>query len=100
MENNLNELVHELESQTGDLNLKVITLNDVREVIGHLRDDMDNVNIETLRISFREFHQTIRLMDDLLKYTVDDLNQVNDELKNTKQQLFEKFIKQEVQHEA
>ncbi|NWO14669.1 hypothetical protein [Virgibacillus sp.] len=96
----LKELVKVLDTQTGDLNLKVITLNDVQEVIGHLREDMDNINEQDVRFYFRDFHQTVRIMDELLRYTVDELNQVNVELHNTMQAIFEKVIKQEVQHEA
>lgn len=87
------DLVFKLESEIASVNLKVITLNDIRTLMGRLRDDMDNVNEKEIRIYFMDYHRSIRVLDELIWHTVNDLNKANEKLYELHQYLFDKVVK-------
>ncbi len=97
MENNkVVELVQELESALGNINLNKETLNDMQTELTHLREDMDNTKTENVTHAFIiQFHRKVRVLDDLMSYLVGDLNDNYGKTEEIKQALFEKVVRNE-----
>jgi len=93
MENSIKEHVHELDSQLGKILLNVSTINDVRTLLGHVRENMDNLDPKQAHFYFYELHHKVRLMDDLMKYATNELNANYEAAQDAKQHLFDKIVR-------
>jgi len=90
----LKDLAGELDTDITSIIGKVITLNDLKTVIAHLRIKMDGIDERESRIHFMELHRSIRLIDDLFRYTVNELKKDVNEAEKTSEVLFKKIIKE------
>ncbi|WP_172373530.1 hypothetical protein [Sporosarcina jiandibaonis] len=88
----IKHLTQELESEVGSLNLQVITMGDIQTTLGHLRVDMDNV--KNLRLQFDEFHRTVRMLDDLMRYNMIDLMEDLKNIQYLKEGLFDAAVRE------
>lgn len=71
------QLVCELENVVSSLQDRLTTLTDVTDMlvrIVRLRGDIENLNEAELRDYSMESHRTIRVVSELLKYTVNDVD--------------------------
>lgn len=89
---NLKDLAHELDREMGSINCSIITLEDVRTLTAHLREDMDNVNQDYLKFEFRDFHRTVRVLDELMRYTVKELENNFNKAYDIKSAIFKKVV--------
>lgn len=90
----LEELAQELDNEVSSVAVKLGTLNDVRTVLGQLRIKMDNLDESNARIYFHEIHTSVRLIDDLIEYTMEKLNVEFAEIEETKEVLFQKIVRE------
>lgn len=93
-ERTLYNLAHEMDYQCGAISLNLETLNDIRTIAGKLCVDMDNVKPEDARFQFHEFFHHVRVIENLLRYTVNELNKNYDELDKTKETIFVEVVRQ------
>jgi len=89
----IKELVHSLEDDVGNIVSRIITLQDVKSELGVLRVDMDNLKKGTERIALINFHRKVRILDDLVSYTVSELEENYHQIQDTKDELFNKVVK-------
>ena len=62
---------------------------DIRTMLGHLRMNFDNVKKEELQFRFNDFHRQIRVLDDLMSYTMKDLSEEYGQLSEISDLVFE-----------
>lgn len=91
----IKDLIFELDSETGSINSKAITLDDINTLIGQLRIAMDNVDEKDVRLHYSDYHRKVRILDELIRYTVNDLNKDLEKLYEIKENLFNEVIRGE-----
>lgn len=84
----LQALASELDSHLGGVYANKCSLNDIKTVLGDLREDMDNADYEDVKSLFREFSLKVRVLDDLMRYTVGELNDNHHKASVTKDEFF------------
>lgn len=84
----LNKLVSKLEYELGGVNLKIETLNNVNFEFGQLR-----ASIEEDEFCIIDLTNKIKLLDDLLTYTMDSLNKDFQNTTETTNAIFNIIIK-------
>lgn len=80
----LSDLAHELDNGISHIAVKLGTLGDARTVLGQLRMDLDNIDEKDARLYFHKFHLQIRLIDDLIHYTMNSLDDQFEEVRDIK----------------
>lgn len=70
-------------------------MDDVRTVLGQLRVEMEDTKDEHKRNTFHHFHTRIRLIDDLIRYTMNSLNDGFERAEDTKNMNFAKVVKED-----
>lgn len=79
---NLMDAALELESHAGSISLRVETLDDISTNLKHLQADMDKaVYRGTQAISYEENHREVRILAELMYWTMHELIQNQEELK-------------------
>ncbi|WP_289891450.1 hypothetical protein [Virgibacillus pantothenticus] len=93
-------MLHDLDSFIGTAISKTESLSDIEVEFSQLIEK-GLMNPEEWGAMERiEVQRKMRLLDDLLWYTVNELKQANNELRNTMNEMFKKKITEEMQHEA
>lgn len=83
------ELVMNLDTELGSINLMVVTLVDVQEEFGHLRFSMDEAAYRgDEKICFQEFHTQVRILSELMRYSMDELMKSIQSTTSIKRELF------------
>lgn len=83
------ELTFKLDIKLGAIGANLSTLNDVKDKLGYLREDMDTAVYRGLEQAyFQEFHRTVRILDDLIRYSMEELNTNFDETNEISHLLF------------
>lgn len=89
----LYDIVHVLSDGMGEVFCNLVTLRAVRTELNYLREDMDSTNPEDMRYSIVQFHHKVRLLDDLLSYTVDELGENFKQTNEASDQLFHEIVR-------
>lgn len=89
----LNDIVHTLSEGMGNIFCNLVTLRAVRTELNYLREDMDSTNPEDMKYSIIEFHHKVRLLDDLMSYTIDELDENFKQTNETSDQLFHEIVR-------
>ncbi|MBE1557006.1 hypothetical protein [Sporosarcina limicola] len=85
---NLKILALDLDNELNAIGCDVIALNDIRELVAHLRIKMDNIDEKDARLYFNEFHRSVRVLDELCVSAMDSLNTNHAAAQEIKQEIF------------
>lgn len=72
----LKELTYDFESNVGALSINLETLDNINTELGYIAEDFRNTNVANLTdmgLMFRDVNHKVRLLSDLLRYTVNEL---------------------------
>lgn len=103
-EKNLRDLAFELDEIVNSIIANVHTLKDVEDELYKIRDEMDsielNINKDTSDLiagllKFLELHKPVRIINDLLYYSVNDLKENCEICRKTADMVFKKVVKEE-----
>ncbi|MEK5100934.1 hypothetical protein MKX83_02925 [Cytobacillus sp. FSL M8-0252] len=96
MENKtVRNLVHDLDFELGEIGLRSSVLDDIQTLMYQLVTDMnDKVHLGQERHYFREWHRELRVLSELLHYTVNDLKEEYESTRKVYGTIFEKVVKQ------
>ncbi|PKG22743.1 hypothetical protein [Niallia nealsonii] len=79
MTETLKNLTWDLTNEIASVGTKVETLKDVQVLMAHLREDMDGAVYRNEEAAYyKENHRMVRVLSELLYYTVNDLNRIYD----------------------
>lgn len=96
MAESIRSLAFELENELGSIGNKVEILKDVQVLMGHLREDMDGVVYRNEQAAYyKENHRMVRVLSELLYYTVNDLNRLYDNADKLGDQIHRLSLKNE-----
>ncbi|WP_203332626.1 hypothetical protein [Planococcus beigongshangi] len=74
----------DLDGNMGSINLRVEVLQDISVKMKHLQEDMDqSVHEGNQKFTFTEHHREVRILAELLFYTVNELTKNNKEARTT-----------------
>ncbi|AOV08674.1 hypothetical protein [Sporosarcina ureilytica] len=93
LQKSLRSLAFDLDSELEAINERHIILNDIDYLLGHLRVDMDNINPELVPFYFNQFLSSVRIIEELCRYTINDLNKNFQNTQNIKDAIFQKVVK-------
>lgn len=86
--NKLQSLASELDNHLTGVYASGESLNDIKTILGHLREDMGSTKEEDIRYSFKEFHLKVRVLDDLMTYTMKEFNEIHYKANAVKDEIF------------
>lgn len=90
----LKKLVSDLESRVGFIGVRVSTLNDIEVLFGHLNDSMAQAkHDENQLLYFEEHFREVRILSELMYFTMKELNGELSKIEKIREALFEKVIK-------
>ncbi|TYR78437.1 hypothetical protein FZC66_19330 [Priestia megaterium] len=92
MENSLRELAFQLDNEINRIGSKVDTLSDIQNLLGRLREDMESIDEKDVLFYFREFFLKVRIMDELMYYSMEELNGIYEKTDEISNQLFHGFV--------
>lgn len=93
MTNQVSNLANKLDNQIGQFGLRLTALNDINVLLGHLNEDMESASIKGEKhLYFNEHHRTVRVLADLMYYTIESLNKTYEEMEKTNKGLFCKVV--------
>src|SRR5699024_1019881 len=90
---NTRDNVFELDCVLGSISNRKEAINNINVVLSNLRVKMDNMDIDRFQYYFREFHTNIKILSDLLNYTMDELNADYEKAERIKEQLFDEYFR-------
>lgn len=92
----LRDLAYELETNVGSIGCSIETLVDIETLFGQLRADMDAVMYrgEICEGYYREHHRMVRVLSELLRYTIKDLNEEYEKTNKIKLEIFSTVVKE------
>lgn len=94
MTKTMRNLAYDLDFAVGGISLRQITLKDIETMLSHLREDADNVKPENVAAYFiHDFHMRIRVLADLMFYTMKDFNEEFEELEGISGKILNRQIK-------
>lgn len=74
----LQNVVFEIGNIIGSIGVRVEYLHDVEVKLGHLREDMDSAAMKgEERYYYREHHREVRMLSELMRYLLTDLNEAS-----------------------
>ena len=89
------ELAFDLDAELGSVLGNLITLNDVSDLTWRLREDMDNVKDEGIRVRIKEFQRSVRILEQLMFYSMKDINVRFQNVININEAIFNIAVKKE-----
>lgn len=93
----LKHIARELNNNVFAMLPTVETLVDVEVLLGHLREDMDAVvhQGEICEGYYREHHRMVRVLSELIRYTVKDLADQYERIEETQEKNFNMIVRNE-----
>ena len=94
----INDSIHELDNSLGGLLINIESLKAINTLMGHVREDVDNADqsdLTSLGLTMRDIRHKIVLIDDLLRYALDDVISNYEGCQYIKTDLFLEFIEKE-----
>lgn len=94
------QLVSDLDGQIGGILCNLETLEDIKDNLGVACQDLETANLKDINVlHFIDLYRTTRLLDTLLRYTVDELSENVDTIKGTINELFNRLVKEQKEEE-
>lgn len=93
MEKESVELIKDLDGELLHVLVNIETLEDVRMELSNLRGEMYGAKSHYYPVQLLQYHQTVRILDDLLFYTVKDLEQNYQRVSEIVEQLYNKIAR-------
>lgn len=95
MARQLQSLAHEVDNSISAFAYHVECLKDIQVKLSHLREDMDTAVHRGLeRIAFEEHHREIRVLSELMRYLMNDVQMSYEKAERVNQKLCE-FVRGE-----
>lgn len=92
----LKSLAYDLEGKIGLIGFTTSTLADIEVLLSHLVDEMDQVVHQGEEKAYYHEHQRmVRVLWNLMRHTVNELNTKHQEIDSIQEQIFKKIIKEE-----
>src|SRR5699024_2199178 len=91
----LREVALGLDREVGSLLLKVIDIDDIQTMAGHLSEDVENMDHKENRYHYFEISRQLRVISNYLNYVSRDLQENHKDIELLKSDLFQKVVKNE-----
>ncbi|PEW67202.1 hypothetical protein CN448_20010 [Bacillus cereus] len=93
-EDNLRDLVHEMDYSCGSIGLSISTLVDVEILLGHLVEGMNEAVYKGEEMAYyKEHHRKLRVYQNLIHHTVNELCTEHEKAETLKDEIFNKVVK-------
>ena len=92
----LNDSLHGLDHKLGALLCNVESLKAIDAELGRVREDVDKTDksdVTSMGLTFRDIDHKIVMIDDLLRYTLEDIIKNYEDCQHIKTGLFLEYIK-------
>lgn len=94
----LKELTSEFDSNIGSTLCRIETLRNIKIELGQIAEDVENTDptdLTAIALQFRDIDHKILLLADLMRYTVDDLEETFEHTRLIKESYFDLIVKDE-----
>ena len=88
--------VQELETELMAIQARVETLSDIGTRLNWLKDDMAEIDLNDMSLvvyMFKEHHQTLRILQSLMNYTMSDLKEYCNTANELHSYLFDEIVR-------
>lgn len=93
MTKTLRGLTFDMDSTMSGISNNLETLWNIKMTLDDLRDDMDNVKEEDICFHYREYHRSVQIVTDLMRYTMTELGEYHKEACDIQSSMWDKIVK-------